>query len=424
MTLRISSGLVVLALCGSIAAKAQFTQYTPVGALSVVTKTTAEGAKQSAETARWKLGKIALDPRFKLRDLGYYDNVFASANETMAVEDVRGTVGAGLAAFLNLGEKSIVTGYVAPEYSWWKDQDELSELTVNWGAGWFGLFNRLTTTANISLSEQERPLSEEIDAPARIEAQRQEFRAEISLTDAIGLVASFIATEIRNDTGIDPFVPNLSASTLDRDGETTSVGVTLSVRDWKFGAGVESSEVDLLVDLGGRSSSGDSPFAEVEYRAGRIDFHLTAIDRELEFVNPALSVEALTAGSGRLAFELAPTRRITLYGARSLAFAAVDINSVIVQERQGVSLSNKLGRQFELTLIAEAGESAFRDAAGVNRRDDLEVWGGSLLWKVRENLNLRFRVRDSTWDSDLAEFDRSQRSIGIDLDLGSGLFPW
>ena len=135
-----------LATLSCLPLSAQFVQYVEPGSLGERTEDAAETAKQSAETARWNLGKIALDPRFSVRELGYYENVFASGEESSEVDDVRATVGAGLAAYLHAGSKSLFSVYLTPEYTYWQDQDDLSGLSTSWGAGWFGLFNNLLSS--------------------------------------------------------------------------------------------------------------------------------------------------------------------------------------------------------------------------------------------------------------------------------------
>ena len=89
--------------------------------------------QQSLQSARWNLGRIALDPRFTIRELGYYQNVFATTGEVEQVDDYRGSVGAGLAAHVDLGAKSLLSAYATPEYTWWRERSELSSLTLNWG---------------------------------------------------------------------------------------------------------------------------------------------------------------------------------------------------------------------------------------------------------------------------------------------------
>ncbi|MFQ5525870.1 MAG: hypothetical protein ACE5GX_06365 [Thermoanaerobaculia bacterium] len=417
-------GTLSLIVLGTGPLAAQFVQHLPAGSLATRAESAAESARRNSENAPWKLGKLALDPRFSVRDLGYHENVFANAGETSAVNDFRGTVGAGLAAYLNLGSKSLASAFVTPEYSWWRDQDELSRFNTSWGVGWFGFFNNLTATARFTVKDQEQPLSDEVEAPVRIEEETGEIRAELSLSEAFGIVASATSTNYRHATGADSFVPGLVASSLDRDSETLSTGVILNLRTWKLGVGLESSEVDVLVDPEGRSSTGDSPFALVEYQSERIELELTALEREVEFANPALGREELKAGNARLRLRLTPATSLSLYGARSLALAALEADGYVVQDRFGASLTSELASRFEVTVLAETGESEFREPDPSDRRDALSVLGAVLLWKARPELGLRVSIREVTWDSNLDAFDRSQQYLGIDLVLGTGLFPW
>ena len=418
--------LTAIALLGAIAAPAaaQFTQYTAPGDLARRTESKTEQAQRSAAEAPWQLGRVALDPRFSIRDIGYYENVFSSPDESQAVDDYRGTVGAGLAAYLGLGPKSLFSAYVTPEYSWWRDQSDLSELSVNYGVGWFASFNRLEVSASASLLERERPLSDEIGAPVRIETESREVRSELELAPSLVLIANAERREIRHARDVDALVPELNASSLDRDDERLSAALAFDFRKLRIGAGIETADVDFLVDPEGRSNKGDSPLVQLEFEGERFEFDLVAIDRRLDFENPELGRQELSLGSGRFGIEVGEQLTVTFYAARNVGFATFDEDGYLVNERGGGSIAGRFRQRYELTVFGEIGSSEFRETGGSDRVDDLEAFGAQLLVPVSEQLTLSLRISDTSWDSNLPAFDRSQRSFGVSLQLAQDLLPW
>ncbi len=417
--------LLLLVAGAPLPSLAQFDQYTAPGSLaSAQTKTRADQARESSESARWHLGRLALEPSVVVRDVGYFRNALATPDENSQVDDYRATLAAGLSAFQKLGSKSLFSAYVAPEYSWWRDQSELSSLNLNWGAGWFGYFNRLTIGANVGRTKRERPLSDELEAPLTIEQDRREVSAELVLTDAITVFGETTETETRHTTEVQRLIPGLMSQTLDRDSDTTRIGAVLEVRRWRIGAGVESTDIRLLIDPDGRSNSGDSPFALVRYDSESLDLDLSWVDRELEFDNPLLGRESLTDGYARVALDLSEGARISVYGARTLGLSVLATNSYLVNTRGGASLGLDVGRRARLTVFAEQGEADFRGPSLDPRTDDLDALGAQLDWRLTGDLELGLYFRDSTWDSSLDDFDRSQSSFGVNLEIGTDLFPW
>lgn len=410
---------VLLALL-SVPAGAQFKQYTAPGTLGLETEPTDELARKDASEARWKLGRLRLNPRFSLTGAGYYENVFSAPDDTEPADDFRATASAGLTAHINFGPKSLVSATVAPQYSWWRDRNELSELSVNYGAGWFGSFNRLQLGASTERYESERPLSDELEAPVRIETESSGLRADLSVTDFLTLVAGASVAEVRNSANVDSLVPGLDATSLDRDNERASAALALDIRRWRVALGFENTQVDFVVDPQGRSNSGEGPTAQVTYKGDRITLDLRNTDRRLDFENPALGRRTESVGTGTLSYRPSERTRFTAYADRSLGFAVFDQEGFLLSERFGVSLSNDLGRRFKLNVFAETGNAAFSGPSSEGRRDDLEAFGAVFEFAFSKNLALSLRASETAWDSNFPGFDRSQSSFGLGLSLAQG----
>ena len=83
--------------------------------------------------APWRLGAVRVQPWLGLRDVAYIDNVFGSADDPES--DLTLTFGAGLKAYLPVGEKVVLAAHILPEYVWWRDNDQLSDWHYRYGAG-------------------------------------------------------------------------------------------------------------------------------------------------------------------------------------------------------------------------------------------------------------------------------------------------
>ena len=97
-------------------ASAQFTQYTPAGTFNESRESTDLVLQRNIDEARWKAGRVLLDPWFGVRDIGYVSNV-----QGTGVSDYTATAGIGIRGWLPLSSEFTLAAHFLPEYVWWKN---------------------------------------------------------------------------------------------------------------------------------------------------------------------------------------------------------------------------------------------------------------------------------------------------------------
>jgi hypothetical protein len=419
--------LLVLVLAGASSIAAQFTQYTVPGSLASRPATKAERVQKGAEAAPWNLGPVLLDPRLSIRDLGYDSNVLASPEAEEETSDVHVTVGAGLAAYLNLGPKVYLSGFAAPEYYWWNDLDELRELNLNYGLGVFAFFNRLRLGIDGTSTERQRPLSSEVDSPVQILEEGGTLEMELEVGSAFSLFGAASAKRLRHSRSPGDSPDDLDLSPLDRDVDLAEVGLLMRGRGpLVVGIGIEHSDADFPNDSGGRSNSGTSPLLRLELEGNRLEADARIAFRRLEFDNEELEDFAETTGNLLLSLDLGSATRLSLFSARNLVYGARDAETTIVEDRSGVSLTRAFTPRLDGTAFFELGSSDFDEVGGLApaRRDDLDAWGVALGFDLSTLAVLSFRYSRVKYDSNLDEFDRSSTRWGVGVVFKENLLPW
>ena len=202
-------------LAGTV--QAQFPQYTPPGSLAVPTIPTQERVETGSEEARWDLGPVRVDPRAWLRGPTYNDNVFSAPDDADQVSDVSATVGAGLVTYTNLGSDVVLSAYLLPAYTWWQDQDQLSEEQLDLGIGVFGFYNRVTLMADARRDERQRFLSSELLVPFDVRSDRAQLRGEVDLRGPFELFGSLAIEELEHTGAAVDSVPRVTPETTDEE---------------------------------------------------------------------------------------------------------------------------------------------------------------------------------------------------------------
>ena len=381
----------------------------------------------AAQTAPWQWGALRLEPRLSVRSLGYNENVFASAEGETATADVSAVAGGGLAAYLKLGGKSYVSAYLTPEYTWWRELEDLREFNLNYGLGLFGTYNRLQLAVQGSSTERERPLSSELEVPVQVLVESVSVDARMDLRPRLAVVAIVGTTETRYSEAGAEALSAIRFRELESDIDRFEAGLALTLRNGvEIGLGVENSQTDFLLDPGGRSNDGTSPLIRLSYDGRRFVVDVRAVARQLEFANPLLGRFEQETGSALVGVDLAAKTRLTVYGARDLVFGTTVATSTIDDTRWGIALARNLARRTEVRMFAEQGTAQYRDVIGPNafRLDDLEAFGIDISLELGQWTAVSLRVSEVAYDSNLAGFDRSTSRFGIGLDLKEDLLPW
>ena len=407
----------------SVPAHSQFTQYTAAGSLVEVPENKAERVQKGAESARWRLGRLRLEPHLTLSNVGYSQNVFSAPDETTRVDDSHATLGAGLAGYVRFGAKSMISGFVAPEYFWWQKSENLRSLGVNSGLVWFGSFNRLTLSASASSIERERLLSNEIEAPVQISDEDLTIDASVMLTRRLAVFAIQTNSRVRHGREVERFVPGLNLETLDRDNTRRTIGLELRGSDLEFGIGYEETDVDF-VKTDSRDDTGEGPSVRLSYDRNRLNAYLTYADLKLDYEDPAIPEGRQRIGRGLVSFRIRPDTTVSVYAAEGLAFTTISSTGIIETETRGLQLKQGFGRRLEASVFVEDGTQTFVDSDNPGRVDNLEAYGLRILFELTDNLALTGQLREETWDSTFDDFDRSTSSVGFGIEFGGDLLPW
>lgn len=409
-------------------AAAQLSQYTEPGSLAISQVPARDQIRERAREARWSLGKLKIDPRVSLGNLGYVENVFDSAASEEPVSDFRGSAGLGLDAYFNLGPKVLANGFVFGNYSWWQEQDQLRVFSGSVGARVFGFFNRLGLQVEGGRVERERNLSSELEVPVQIRHDRAAFSVEVDVRGPFAFFASAAGQRTRHSDEVELRLDRLDVSALDRDGWVFDLGVSYELRNGlTLGVGVERTDTDFVDDLDSRTNTSFGPLLRWGYAGSRLDVSGTAVQRMFDFDDRPSDddVEELT-GSLQVTWKFSERTGVTLYAGQQLVYSALDTDGVFSGERFGVAARRMLTRRGQLRLYLESGRDEPLETIGraSGRVDDLESYGGTFTLELDRGVTLNVGLRHTDRDSNLPEFDRSLDSIIAGVDLGESLLPW
>jgi hypothetical protein len=405
-----------------VAAGAQFEQYTPAGGPEPIVTDPKEELEQAVADARWRLGGLRVDPWFGVRNVGYVD-------QGIGDDQLTGSAGVGLRAYLPNGPKVIWAAHVLPEYTWYEDSSDRSRVNGRYGVGFFGFFNRLTVQAQATLQEQLDVVSAAIQQRVNSRDESLNLVAELRLAASVNLFGSYssstVAYLLEEDERLDPTIAPFDL--LDREEQVARAGVRYRTRnDWLIGLGVEESDTQFDDPLLDRSNSGTSPYLELSIPTRSLLVSLDLVQRDLEpdpgstFVpyDDLTGSLALTFGSRRS--RLSPT----LYARRELVYT-LDASSYLVDERFGVRTGFPIGRRLALRLFAETGTHDYALAGfGPARSDDVTAFGADI--DVPLGRQARFNVGYSTEDFESSPpgFDRTVDIVRAGVTFGASRTPW
>lgn len=424
MRSRITPALCLASACLAGPLSAQFTQYTAPGSLAVAEESRAEQAQERAERARWSFGKLRIAPEIGLRDVAWVSNVYdASDRSGNDVSDVTGTAEAGLEALSYLGPDVLFSIHGRPSYTYWQDQDQLRQSHLSYGAGLFGLHNRLTWELSGEHDERQSFANDELRIPLDLETDRLTAQAWIDFWGPLGLFVRAEELEAGYPARTPEGAAEVDLTSLDRSESLLAGGLFYQPREgMRIGVGLERSEVDFDVDPGGRSNRATSPYLSVRLPGNRVELDLVAVQRRLEFDDPELGSRDELTGRGRVTWLPGSRSDLSLFAGRNVVYSALDDSSYFTSGVFGGQLGWGSRREREglrVALLAETGTDRFTGATGelADRRDDILNYGITLSLPYRQLLVFQIGVIQSEIDSNLDDFDRSYTQVRTALRL-------
>ncbi|HPW54856.1 MAG TPA: hypothetical protein PLP31_03910 [Thermoanaerobaculaceae bacterium] len=421
--MRIVLTTVALALAFSGPAQAQFTQYFAPGSLGETEDPLRRQIEQAMERARWRLGPIRLEPWIGIRNLGYIDNVYGSANSP--VSDFTVSAGAGLRAYLPVGSKTFLFARALPEYVWWKDLDYRRAWTGRYSAGGFVFFNRLTLEGYVNRLEQQSYINAELETPITHQLDSTQLSIELRLLRRLSFVVSGSRSELRIDTeGLDPQLGHWYEA-LERDEDVLRVGLRYTFSEnLAITIGGQRSEADFTQPIYDRSNVGDGLYTTVSFTGKRFALSVNGARYTVEPKRGSqFATFESTAGQASLGYKLSDRVRWQLYGGRSLVYSITGSAGYYTDTRVGTGLSASVGRRIATRVHYEEGKFEYPGSELSSFDRDYTGWGAGISTPVFRGASLgvswtrnEYRGRAST-----TRVDRIQTSLSF---AGGGLGWW
>lgn len=409
--------LIRAALLLSILAAPATAQYRAAGSDLEILPNRKKQLEDAMKEARWNLGDVRIAPWIGLRDVNYVRELDPQGRQKPA--DLTITAGAGLKAYLKMGEHAIAAAHALPEYSWWQRDNDRNAAVGHYGLGLFGWGNRLQGELTARRADEVGFLSSDVLARAPIRRDELAASAQLRLLGSIAVYAAGSTTRIRIEappglTAVDP------ALLLDRDGSQYRGGLRYLLRGDRGHLGVgsfgERTEFKELAADALRSNKGSGWYAESQLRGNNLDISLQYDQRDLEADDSTFP--GYRAGNGQASFILHPGWRLQyqLYGLRQLRYSALSFGSFLEEERTGASIDCVIGFG-SVRIFYERGDD---DYFGVNpRHEEVSARGGWLDIGVRR-LKLRLGGRQTKFEPDQAPVREVKELIGaLSMTLGS-----
>lgn len=413
----------LLTLCAtSLAATPAAAQYTSPGAgldAPLNRKDSLEGAWSEA---RFRLGAVHVEPWFGLRDVAWVD---VPDNPQGIDSDLTASVGAGLAAYLRVGD-GFIAAKALPEYSYWKDLTDRRRLVGEYGLGYFGFFAR----GEVELSAERRealaiPTIELLD---RVPQTTDELTAKVDFT-ITGKLGTFVEVR-REDFSYDPDEGSGPVGSrtglLDRQSDSRRAGLRFGDNRWKVGVGLQDEETSFDPGPNDRSNEGTSYLVRLEGKGNRLGFSLEYLERDLEPSGPDSTFVATKLPTGNLSVDLETgwRARWRLYASRSLVYTLVDSADIIEDQRTGLGVTIELGDRSSLLLYGETGSNDYTTGEVVSRTSDLTAYGASYVMQLGRGLTVRLGGSRLKVDGSTPGTDQEVTTFQVGVSFGTAPAGW
>ncbi len=424
-TLKVLASSAAIWISGATVAWAQYPQYIFPGNLGLPSATSEQTLLKSMGDAPWHLGPVRAQPWIGLRDVAYVDNAFGTEDNTDS--DLTLTFGAGIKAYLPVGEKVVVAAHLLPEYVWWRDNDRLRGWHYRYGAGVFGFFNRMTLEAKAHATEQQTYVSAELE---RIEVQRREggdLLVDVDIAGPFAFFGQFGVDAFDDGVGDNEIAFDRQLDVLDRDETYLRGGIKYNLgEDFSIGLGYEKTAADFDSRLRDRSNDGSGPVLVIHKAGSRVNADTNLGYRNIE-AKDGSEFQEWNALSGTASVNFKPAGRFiyTLYGARNVVYSLFEDSSYFDDQKLGASIEAHLGWRAALRGYFETGENDYKPLPGaVHRVDDFDAWGADLQIKLSDQTTLVVGITEMSFDSNLPGFDRDVTALRTRLNFGGDFAPF
>jgi hypothetical protein len=412
------SGVMLIAAAFGPPILAQSVQYTPPGAFQERREDTQTILERNITEARWKAGRVLLDPWFGVRDAAYVDNV-----GNQGVSDATITLGAGVRGWLPVGSEFTLAAHVLPEYVWWKDLTQRNRLNGRYGAGIFGNLGNTGIEATIERIDDAEFFSREFEDKVNTRTDQALLNLEFGVGPGLSVFAGGGLRSIEYEDDPDQQIPSLSV--VDRDETGARGGVKFELpRGFEIGIGAEYTQADFEPGISDRSNSGPAAVLLFDYAGPALFVKADFAYRSLQPDGASSSVDYDgLLGRADIAYRAFGRVEFQLFGGNDLVYSFTETWAYFEDTSIGLGVRTGITEWFSFRLFVETGDNDYTTFTenGPNRTDDYDAWGG--------NLNFRFKrftvfVAGALTDysSNIPSFDRdnTQFRTGLTFGLGGG----
>lgn len=405
-------------LCGVAVGLAQFVQYTPPGYIEPRREDTEKVLERHMTEARWKVGRVYLDPWVGLRDSGYRDPVSGTDDEG----DVTINLGFGLRSWIPLGSDFTIAAHALPEYSWWREFSERNRWNGRYGAGLFGNLGRTGMELTARYDDYATYFSREVEQQVNTQQQKVEAKFEVDLgLGGLGLFFGGSLASLRYED--DPGSPLPPLSIVDRDEGLATLGLNYQFPyGFKAGLGAEYTQAEFEPGISDRSNSGTAPILLVDFEGSQIFLTGTFAYRSLtpDGDSRFVDYDGLT-GRLQLSWRTLERLEVQLYGQNQLAYSFTDTWAYYEDSPIGLGIRYAITRWIRVRGFGETGTDDYTpfEEDGLQRSDDFDTLGIDFQFQL-SRVWLGLGYSESDYTSNIPTFDRKVKRVGFTVGLGPG----
>jgi hypothetical protein len=418
MTPRLAPALMLFLLAAPAAA-----QYTSPGEGLLEPLDRKQALEDAWSNARFRLGAVKIQPSFSLQDVAFVDVV--DSNDPAIDSDLTATVGAGLAAYLRLGD-GFLAFQALPQYTWWQDLEDRRRLTGTYGLGYFGFFSR--GEAELTAQRIDELAIPNLQVLDRVPVVNDELSAKLDLTlsGAFGgfAEASEFETTFDPDEGTGP-IGSLTGG-LDRTTSTQTVGVRWKSSRFKIGVGVQNQETEFAPGADDRSNDGTSIAYRFDFKGNRVSAGLDIVDTELEPSSAESRFEPVSTPTGNAWVAIKTGWRVSwrVYGSQQIVYTLLGAAASSEDQRTGLGLTMEISERSSLLGFYEVGTHRYAEVAGSRREDDLTAFGATFTTEVWRGIRLRAGYTRLEIDSVIPGESKEVSTILAGLSFGTAPTRW
>jgi hypothetical protein len=406
----------ILGLVLVVPAAAQFVQYTPPGFFEPRREDTEEVLERHMTEARWRAGRLYLDPWVGMRDSGYRDPVAGTDEGDLTI-----TLGLGVRGWMPVGSDFTLAAHLLPEYSWWREFSDRNRWNGRYGAGLFGNFGRTGMELTARLDEYASYFSREFEQQVNTSEEELAAKFEVNVWSELAVFFGGSLAAIDYDT--EDFEPLPSPTAVDRDESRGTVGV-----NYRFpygitaGLGAEYTQADFEPGTSDRSNSGTAPVLLFYFEGNQLfatanlAYRSLTADGDSQFVD----YDGVT-GRMQLSWRTLDRLELQLFASNLLAYSFTDSWAYYEYRPIGLGARYAFTDWVRTRLFGETGSDEYTPFAedGRDRSDDFNTWGLDVEFKLnRVWLGLGYSETD--YSSDIPIYDRKIRRLGFNVGLGTG----